>query len=825
MRRAALTLAALTLGAAADLTLADLVLPDAAARLGMPAPGAARAQTILDAEMTPDWLDGPALAPTEENVTDAPLADGTAAAVLPTLDDSAAVTIDGGTIDGGNPRQPAAPQDDGAATLLADRVEVSGDRVLTASGGVVVWYDGARLVASRVVYDGASGQLAIEGPIHLTRPDLAGTPDDTILIADQAQLDEDLQDGILRGARLVLARELQLAAEEVRRTGQGRMTTLTHVVASSCQVCADNPTPLWEIRARRITHDGETRQLHFERPEFRAFGLPVATLPALTTPDPTVERMTGFLRPRFRTTTALGFGIKLPYFVTLGEHADVTLTPYLAANRTSTMELRYRQAFANGATEWNGAISRDDIRPGETRGYVFGAARFALPRDYTLTAQVQTASDRAYLLNYDITEADRLWSGLTLERYRRDRSLSARIGNYQTLREDEDDSTSPGLVADAMWSHAFRPPAPIGGRGWLEWSVHAHQRSSDEDRVGRDVVRASVAVDWRRQELLAGGFLGAAQVRVDGDVYEIGQDSRYDDTVARAHPAVGVELRWPLISRGGAGGTAGGTAGATHMLEPVAQLVWSPRRDDDDDDDEDDGDDDNDVPNEDSTLAEFDEGNLFSFNRSPGWDRREGGLRANLGLTWTRIDPTGWSLGLTGGRVVRSGDDDGGLVGPVSGRRSDWLLAAHFADPRGLAVSNRALFDDGFDLSSNELRVGLARPGRQISAGYLWIDAGNEPGRDRDVSELSARTGIQLAAGWWATTDSRYDFVADRAQKTELGLQYRNECVTVDLSLDRRFTSSDNVSPDTSFGLSVRLGGFGRQADGPGQVARRACVR
>ena len=121
--------------------------------------------------------------------------------------------------------------------------------------------------------------------------------------------------------------------------------------------------------------------------------------------------------------------------------------------------------------------------------------------------------------------------------------------------------------------------------------------------------------------------------------------------------------------------------------------------------------------------------------------------------------------------------------------------------------------------------MGLARPGRQISAGYLWIDAGNEPGRDRDVSELSARTGIQLAAGWWATTDSRYDFVADRAQKTELGLQYRNECVTVDLSLDRRFTSSDNVSPDTSFGLSVRLGGFGRQADGPGQVARRACVR
>ena len=107
-------------------------------------------------------------------------------------------------------RDPAgaiAPEPDGAATLLADHVELSGDRILTASGGVVVWFEGARLVAERVIYDGRAGTMTIEGPIHLTRPDLAGTPDDTILIADQAQLDEDLQDGILRGALARLFRE------------------------------------------------------------------------------------------------------------------------------------------------------------------------------------------------------------------------------------------------------------------------------------------------------------------------------------------------------------------------------------------------------------------------------------------------------------------------------------------------------------------------------------------------------------------------------------------------------------------------------------------
>ena len=91
----------------------------------------------------------------------------------------------------------------------------------------------------------------------------------------------------------------------------------------------------------------------------------MATLPALSAPDPTVDRMTGFLAPRFRTTSGLGVGVMLPYFITLGDSADLTVTPYVSASRTATLGLRYRQAFANGATEWNGAISRDDIRPGD----------------------------------------------------------------------------------------------------------------------------------------------------------------------------------------------------------------------------------------------------------------------------------------------------------------------------------------------------------------------------------------------------------------------------------------------------------------------------
>lgn len=739
---------------------------------------------------------GPALAPTENSGRNQRFADGTEAAHAPSVGrGNGAVHI---RSSGGN--ESGSP-----ATLLADDVTLDGNDRLTASGGVVIWYQGTRLVASRVIYDRKTGGAVIEGPIHLTQPDRRGTPDETIVIADSAQLDANMQDGILRGARLVLARELQLAARQMQRQDNGRLTTMDNVVASSCQICAEDPIPLWEIRARRITHDTATRKLHFDQPQFRAFGVPLLALPALTAPDPTVDRMTGFLRPQFRTTSALGPGIKLPYFVTLDDHADVTLTPYLATSRTSTLELRYRQAFSNGALELNGAVTRDDIERGVTRGYLFGAARFELSRGYVLGLQVQTAKDRAYLLDYDITDADRLWSGITLDRVARDRMLTARIGNYESLRDDEPDAVTPSLVADALWQRRWQPNR-IGGVASLEWSLHAHRRSSSVDEIGRDMARGSFSLDWQRNEILPWGVLGTIETQLNADIYRINQDSRYEDLVVRADPVLAAELRWPFARH---------SDGVTHIIEPVAQLVWSPGHSSEDD-----------IPNEDSRLIEFDEGNLFSLDRFPGWDARESGLRLNAGIGWTRIDPADWSIGLTGGRVFRTEADPAfGFMGPQGKKSSDWLLSANYQGSNGLALVNRALFDDSLSISRNELRLGWLRPGLQISAGYLWLDSNPAEDRTQDVSELTGTAGWQIRDGWWATAETRYDFAADRAQKAELGLEYRNECVSVEMAVERRFTSTDTLQADTSFELGVRLNGFGKQQSGPGTVARRACLR
>ena len=86
------------------------------------------------------------------------------------------------------------------ASLIADQVTYDREtRILTASGNVEVLYQGRVLRADRIVYDEGKDQIRAEGDILLTDP--AGG----VLMADSAALTPDLEEGLITGARLLIA--------------------------------------------------------------------------------------------------------------------------------------------------------------------------------------------------------------------------------------------------------------------------------------------------------------------------------------------------------------------------------------------------------------------------------------------------------------------------------------------------------------------------------------------------------------------------------------------------------------------------------------------
>lgn len=671
---------------------------------------------------------------------------------------------------------PMAAKAQGVATLVADSVTVpAGGTQLIATGNVEVFYDGTRLSAQSIRYDQATDTLRIDGPIVIT------APDGTLITADATSLDPQLENGILRGARLVLAQQLQLAARQIDRVG-GRYTQLSQVTATSCQICAEGETPLWEIRARRVIHDEQARQLYFDDATFRVSGVPIFWLPRMRLPDPTLRRATGFLIPQITSTDRLGLGIKLPYFIELGDHRDLTLTPYLSTN-TRTLEGAYRQALARGDITADAAVTKDDLAGG-TRAYLFAEGLFDLGDDVILRFDVEAASDDSYLLEYGYSTKDRLDSELALERVR-DRDLTqAALTYYTSLRAGEASETLPPLLADASWERRITPR--WGGTLTLSADAQAHLRETGADVVGRDVARAGLGAGWHNSLTTGFGLVIDGGLGADIDVYAINDDSTADNTL-RAALYGQTTLRYPLIRTG---------VQATHVIEPVVQLAWS------------------DVqgaapPNEDSTATEFDQANLFALSRFAGEDVVETGLRGAAGLTWSRIGAAGWDSTVTVGRVFRDAPDLAFTqTSGLSDTQSDWLIAGQLRLPDGVALDSRLILNNSFAITKSETRASWEGEKLDLAASYIFLPADLAESRPNSVSEWTIDADYVFDSMWSLGVDARYDVVTDAPTQAGLEIGWQNECVNVEFSVSRRFTSSTTLTPSTDFGLTVGLNGF-----------------
>lgn len=699
-------------------------------------------------------------------------------------------------------QEPGAPA---PATLVADDILFEqGSAAITARGGVEIFFEGRTLRAEAITYAQAGDRISVEGPLTLI--DASG---DAVLVAEFADLSSDLREGVLRSARLVLDRQMQIAASRIDRV-EGRYTQAYQAVASSCEVCFDNPVPLWEIRAKRVIHDEVERQIYFESAQFRVLGVPVIWLPQMRLPDPTLERTTGFLAPSIRATDTTGTQIRVPYFITLGDHADLTVTPWIGLGDSQTIELRYRQAFRTGRVEANGSVTWDDLTEDEVRGHVFANGGFGVGRGIVLTFRLEGVSDDDYLATYGLPDRSRLQNDVRLSRTTAEGYFDTGITSFSSLRENERDRTLPSRVIDGRVVRRF-PGEVLGGIAQLRFDTLGYLRDEDTpgtlDANGRplatDALRVSGVLDWRRSEALRNGLVVNLEAALAADLHGARQDENdaLNDVETRLTPYGAVELRYPL-ARAGRGGVS-------HVLEPVLHVAWSETYG-------------NAVVEEDAAVVEFDEANLFSLDRFPGSDRREEGARTAVGLGYTRIDPAGWSAGLAGGVVLRA--DDLGQFTPGSGldgRTSDWLLVTHLQVADRLHFVNRALFDQSLEFTSNEFRVDWRSAAHHLASTYTWLEADVDEGRPEDLGEWAVDANYRFDNDWTAGVDWRYDFAEGNPSEAGLRLGYENECVDMEVSVSRRYSAAANVEDITEFGLTVELNGFG--AGRQGRSRDRSC--
>ena len=671
--------------------------------------------------------------------------------------------------------------------LIADEIKINQAGELVASGAVTVWYEDRKVTASSITYASKNDKLIIRGPVRII------DNQSTMILADQAELSEDLKVGIIKSAKIILGYQVQIAAAKVLQK-DARYSEAFNIAATSCHVCI-NKTPLWQIRARKIVQDKFEKQIYFEHAQLRVLDIPVFYLPFMRLPDPSLKRATGFLAPKLKTSSVLNTGIKIPYFIRLNKHKDFTITPFYSP-KTKTIEYRYRQAYTSGFMLIEGALTRDALIPNKNRGYILSDTSLILQNGYNLGIQLQAVSDPSYLFEYDFAQLDRLNTKLELSRSMRYQNSEVKLSNYHSLRENENNATQPTLVAEGAIESRLNPDM-IKGEIGLEANFLKSYRYSDLNNDGPDsdtlvdgydTTRLSLLSNWDHGWEIANGIILHFENEFGLSQYYVQQHADIGPKATRMFGVGAVGLRWPwyrINSNGGIG-----------VVEPQIQLVRSVSSN-------------SAVPNDDSTQVEFDEGNLFRLNRAPGLDLIENGSRLNVGLAGSQFMDSGSNLSWKIGRVLRSEalstfPSGSGLSNSIS----DWLLATNFQQKNGIELINRALIASDGVVTKSETSLKVNRNQHQIRATHVELTKDSNILQNQSLSSVSLEWNYNLNSNWRSDSKFQFDSNIGRLSKLELGLRYENECVNVDLSSSRSFSTSSTLIDKTDFTLSVELTGF-----------------
>lgn len=666
-----------------------------------------------------------------------------------------------------------------AATLEADQIEFdSVNEVVVASGNVEVFYAGRVLRADQITYDQKTDTITAEGEITIVNTD------GSVLAADSAEFDSRIRDGLVRGARAVLSDgQTRLAAVEGRRV-DGRFTTLSKAVYSPCKTCVDNPTPLWRIRARRVTQDEQERDIIYEDATFDLLGVPVAYLPFFRHADPTVKRRTGFLTPEYNRSSALGHSVKTPYFWEIAPNRDLTITPFVSTRELPVLELEYRAWESYGKYSIGGSYtwSDDDLEEG-SRGHFDGNGLFHAPLDFEVGFNALYASDDTYLRRYEFTNVDRAEIDVFARRYRDAGFIDIEATRLQSFREDEFAGSLPLVLPHVRIEQ--RVDAPIIGGEFGFYTDSLYLRRTE----GRDVGRLSGDLFWERNAVSEYGFVFDLHASVRGDLYAVEDDPTLGEGLeGRVLPLAAATASYPLGKV---------TTSAFHLVEPTAQIVGAPYSSNNDR-----------VPNEDSQDTELDDLNIFSLNRFPGRDRIEDGPRATVGLRYVRTPLNGGpTFEASLGQTYRLRDNDSfseqsGLRGELSDVVGAWSLT----DLPHYAVGHRFRVTDGVNFRRNEVYAQVQPVDwARFEGSYVYVDADPVAGSTEDRSEFRASGELDLGEYWTVYGGLRRDLEEDRFVTADSGLRYSDECLEVDFSVGRRFNSVEDAPASTNFGLTIRL--------------------
>ena len=200
----------------------------------------------------------------------------------------------------------------------------------------------------------------------------------------------------------------------------------------------------------------------------------------------------------------------------------------------------------------------------------------------------------------------------------------------------------------------------------------------------------------------------------------------------------------------------------------------------------------------------YDASNLFSVDKFSGYDRVEGGGRANVGVqSTTQFDQGGTVKALFGQSYQLFGlnsfavkdETNTGLDSGLAKPKADYVTSVSYSPNRTYTFSVRSRIDEqtwNIQRFEAEAKANFDR----WSIGLIYGNYAPQP----DLGYLTRREGllangsVKIAANWVATGAARWDLEANKLNQYVIGAGYVDDCFV----LAANYVTSYNYSAGTA---------------------------
>ena len=545
-------------------------------------------------------------------------------------------------------------------------------------------------------------------------------------------------------------------------------------VFTTCKIREDKCPP-WQFKAQEIKHDKSKKTIYYKNAWLEIYDKPVIYFPKFFHPDPTVKRQSGFLMPKFESSSSLGDSISLPYFKVISDSKDFTFTPKIFNESEGLFQNEYRQENKNSSH-----ITDLSFKKGknESKSHFFSNTLANLELSYfensEIEINIETTSNENYLKSHKIKSEisnnnSLLNSFLILRGSNQNTYFEAKMESYEDLTKEKSSDRYQYLLPSFEISKNFNNNLSLISNGY-----HKNYDTNIYEKVLINNLKYTSVPKINPNGLVNKFNLFFKNVTTEGD--NSGEYS--SDFRSQNFGSILYDISYPLKKEGNK---------YNNFLSGKASFMYSPNKN-------------KNIKNLDRKINTK---NIFNQNRLGLNDSVEGGQSLTFGGEYKITDKQNRSF-LTAGlaSVLRDKNEEKlPTSSTINNKSSDIIGSINFKPNNNFSLDyNFSVDNDLTSTNYNFIKADLTI--NKFVTSFEFLQEDDEIGTENHYSNEMKLILNDSSALKYRT---RRNKKTDLTEYYNLIYEYKNDCLTAAIQYNKDYYSDKDLKPNEEIFFSISI--------------------